>query len=237
MRSRAVVAGAACLLLAACSAREDTPMVVIPGGRVAVGSRNPASRNPPRETEVAPFRIAATETTVVQFILYLNSTGGAPGIEPHPQMARHGAEWKPAPGCARLPVVAIARGEADAYCAWMSRRFGRRVRLPTEDEWETAARGGLRGADWPWGWGDPRGKAVMDASGPATAGSLPPNPYGLHDMAGNVFEWCSGETPLGIPARGGAWSERDASMGKVHSRAFFRADYRGCDTGFRVAMD
>ena len=235
---RRALGTAACLLMASCGARESPRLVLIPGGRVELGSRDPASLNPPRTVTVAPFAIAATETTVADFARYLNDSGASPGITPHPDLVLNSrGGWATAQGRSGLPMTHVTRAEAEAYCAWLSGKLGRRTRLPSEDEWEAAARGGFRGAPWPWGWGDPAQRAALDRPGPSRVGTLPANPYGIHDAAGNVFEWCAGMPADGIPARGGAWSERDPSMGTVHRRVVLRADYRGADTGFRVAAD
>ncbi len=237
IRAGPIASAAAGLLLAACGERSTPRFAAVPGGTYELGSRDPASLNPPRQVELRPFRIASRETTVAEYAEYLNRAGMSPGIVPHPDLVRRGGRWDPAPGRAGLPVAHVTRDEAEAYCAWISRTTGRRVRLPTEDEWEAAARGGIRGAPWPWGWGDPASRAVLNVAGPAVAGSRPPNPNGLHDACGNVFEWCTGGSQEGIPARGGAWSERDPAMGTVHRRTVFRPDYRGADTGFRVVSD
>ena len=87
------------------------------------------------------------------------------------------------------PVVNVTWDEAQAYCEWVGGR------LPTEDEWEYAARGGLDGRLFPWG-DDFQGQANALRTVPtetwaytAPVGSFPPNGFGLHDMAGNVWEW------------------------------------------------
>lgn len=237
MKGPAWLPAAACLLLAACGGSDLPPLVRIPGGAHDLGSRDPAARNPPHRVTLSPFSIATRETTVAEFARYLDESGATPVMDPHPDLVRRGRGWAPAPGRAGRPIACVTRAEAGAYCAWLSSKAGVPVRLPAEDEWEAAARGGLRGAPWPWGWGDPSGRAVLNRTGPEDAGTTPAGPRGLHDMAGNVFEWCAGGGPDGVPARGGAWSERDPAMGAVARRFVFRGDYCGADTGFRVAAD
>jgi formylglycine-generating enzyme len=105
------------------------------------------------------------------------------------------------------PVVQVCYTDAVAYCAWRSRKEGRTVRLPTEAEWEYAARGGLEQADHSWGNEvKPGGRWVgniwqgrfpvenTEADGfvrTSPAKAYPPNGYGVYDMGGNVWQWCS----------------------------------------------
>lgn len=118
----------------------------------------------------------------------------------------HGAFWRRPDGVTHLdgrsdryPVVHVAAADADAYAAWAGKR------LPTEAEWEYAARGGLAGAEFAWGdtfmpqqqrlantWPGPfphRGDPGPDRYGTTPVGAFPPNGHGLLDMIGNVWEW------------------------------------------------
>jgi sulfatase modifying factor 1 len=124
-----------------------------------------------------------------------------------------GTNWRyperPESSIAKLgnhPVVHINWDDARAYCAWLTANTGVKHRLPTEAEWEYAARGGLDGMEYVWGekqqpgnkplaniWQGrfPRENTQEDGFyGTAPVGAFPANGYGLHDMAGNVWEWC-----------------------------------------------
>ena len=105
------------------------------------------------------------------------------------------------------PVVHISWYDADAYCKWLTKKTGVKHRLPTEAEWEFAARGGLKGQEYIWGdKQEPEGKIMANIwqgrfprentekdgyYSTAPVGKYPPNGYGLFDMGGNVWEWCS----------------------------------------------
>ena len=125
-----------------------------------------------------------------------------------------GADWKHPEGKEssitgkdNYPVVHIAYVDAVEYCQWLSKKNGKKFRLPTEAEWEFAARGGLDRKFFTWGdeikvdgkwmaniWQGnfPTENTAEDGfAGLAPVGSFPPNGYGLHDMAGNAWEWCN----------------------------------------------
>jgi formylglycine-generating enzyme required for sulfatase activity len=162
----------------------------------------------------------------------------------------------------RQPVVRVSHEDAVSYAAWLSKRErGRSYRLPTEAEWEHACRAGSTTRFW-WGASEADGHRYANISGwptddghrvTAPVGSYLPNGFGLYDMAGNVWEWCSdwyGETyyaaspradPQG-PAtgeakllRGGSWNDipwnvRSASRRRDHPSV------RGYDYGFRLLL-
>jgi formylglycine-generating enzyme required for sulfatase activity len=168
------------------------------------------------------------------------------------------------------PVVYVNALDAERFCEWLSKMEGRRYRLPTEAEWEYAARG-LDDRIYPWGqeldaghyanfadarsnfpWRDPR----LDDGWAQTApvGSFPKgsSPFGIEDMAGNVFEWCFDgfenykgkdiENPRGPRNstrriyRGGSWKSRAASL-RAPARHFNQPDYSSNDVGFRVVCE
>ena len=114
------------------------------------------------------------------------------------------------------PVVYVSTYAAKAYAQWVKKR------LPTETEWEKAARGSLIDKKYPWGNSIDSSKANYGSKVgcPTPIGSYPSNNYGLYDMAGNVWEWCFDESPNGSPIyvwRGGSWGT-PAQMLRVSSR-------------------
>lgn len=200
---------------------------------------------PPHETragEAGGFELGRVEVTVEEFVAYLNGAGVATYPETA-QVERRGKDrYAVRKGMRRQAVAEVTMAEAEAYARWQTAQTGRKVRLPTEAEWEVAARGGVDGAPYPWGWGgDPSRMAQFDAPGPASRGGLfPANGFGLHDMAGNLYEWCAPgpDWPEGRQvARGGGWPERDPSLLRVDRRQWFPSGYRGRDVGFRVLRE
>jgi formylglycine-generating enzyme required for sulfatase activity len=215
-------------------------LAYLPGGVFMMGSREEGSEVAPFEAEVGRFWIGRHEVIVAEYAEYWNDAAVTNGL-PDPLLERRADRVVPRSGCARQPMAFVSYDDARAFCEWLSARTGRRVRLPTEREWEYAARGGVRGARFPWGWGNPRGRACFDAGGPVRVGSYRANGFGLHDLAGNVFEWCalpeSEEGAAEAPARGGSWAESDARTLRVFHRERFPRGYRDADMGFRVAVE
>src|SRR5262249_991708 len=92
------------------------------------------------------------------------------------------------------PVVGVSWFEASEYCAWLRSLTGRAYRLPSEAEWERAARGGVEGTLFPWGDAPPESLpnyATRWQTGPEIVGHSAPSAYGLFDICANVHEWCS----------------------------------------------
>jgi formylglycine-generating enzyme required for sulfatase activity len=157
------------------------------------------------------------------------------------------------------PVTNVDWNDAKQYLAWLSRKTGKSYRLPTESEWEYAARGGVA-TNYYWGRAMEKGRAncsgcEMPHSTQAVAtGSFPPNPYGLYDMAGNAAEWvedCWNDSYRGAPADGAAWAKpqcqervlrggsfnNDPRYLRSASRFKYDFDVRYYTNGFRVLRE
>lgn len=151
---------------------------------------------------------------------------------------------------ADYPIYNVDWDDASAFCAWKGKR------LPTEAEWERAARGGLDGLNYPWGEDKPSRERARYSTpqGPAPVKQHPPNGFGLYDMAGSVAEWCQDwfertyyassppENPQGPEeglykiVRGGAWSDGPNRI-TVFFRNWVRPNQRTPNLGFRCVQD
>ncbi len=179
------------------------------------------------------------EVTVLDYARYLNARPPGKTLT-HPQFSMRQGRVVPARGEAYRPVAFVSAGEAAAYCDWFSTQGPWRARLPTHAEWQRAAEGGRRHAMFPWGWGAPEGRAHFARKGPARVGRYAPNPFGFHDLAGNLFEWCAPEADQegnGCFAVGGSWAETDPFMLAIDRATPFPCDYRDADVGFRVLLE
>jgi sulfatase modifying factor 1 len=151
------------------------------------------------------------------------------------------------------PAVAVSWFDAVAYCDWLSGISGRRVRLPSEAEWECAARGGEEGKRYPRGNELPQDDDRF-ANGPAPVGQHAPNPYGIYDICENVHEWCSDwyapdfyavspeRNPRGPESgkrrlsRGGSWRHR-VKFSRCAARSSIPPEFQYADYGFRIACE
>jgi formylglycine-generating enzyme required for sulfatase activity len=156
-------------------------LIWIPGGEFVMGGSEFSSERPPHRVRLSLYWIGRTEVTNAMYRRFIDETG-------HPPTTLASEERFGAP---EQPVVGVDWADAAAYCAWAGGR------LPTEAEWEFAARG-TDGRRYPWGTDEPEpGRAVFDRDflkGVAAAVGTTPgdvSPFGVLDMAGNVTEWCA----------------------------------------------
>lgn len=239
-------------------------MVWISGGTFLAGAGHEAAdEGPTRTLTIGGFFLDRTEVTVAEFGAFVCATGHRTLAERTGRSRVFDLEsgaWQQTTGATYLrpygpeapeaaagdPVRHVSHGDALAYAAWAGKR------LPTDTEWEFAARGGLDGAAYPWGderrpegriLGNfyqgpfPDGDEGLDGfRGIAPVAQFPANPYGLHDMAGNVWEWC---TPAAVqedeatllPTADGGPVEHHGPL--ACGGSFLCAEYR-CE-GFRPA--
>ncbi len=183
-------------------------MVVIPGGSFLMGSLagergRVKDEGPQHRVTVRRFAMGKYELTFAQW----DACAAAGGCSRRP-----GDEgW----GRGNRPVIWVSWNDAKQYVAWLSRKTGKRYRLPSEAEWEYAARAGTRTAYW-WGEAPGSGNAACKGCGSqwdnkktAPVGSFRPNRFGLYDVSGNVWEWvedCWHGSYAGAPVNGRPWT-------------------------------
>jgi len=239
--------------------RDGAEMVEIPAGEFRMGSDDGESDEQPiHRAKLAGFRLDAKPVTNAQFAKFMNDIGGAREVDGHllvwtfiRGIHRTGNRWEAQQGCGDFPAVGVTWYGASSYAKHY------RKRLPTEAEWEYACRAGNAGK-WCFGddakslgdhaWYDGNAGADMHA-----AGGKSPNAWGLYDMHGNVWEWCSdwydeeyyAESPAKNPKGPSARKFRVLRGGsRLNSAARCRCANRGATDpgdkdgviGFRCAM-
>ena len=229
----------------------------IPSGRFVMGTDAPDA--PPNERPT-------TKISVSRFYISKYPVTNAEYEEFDPTHAR-----KRPPGSSdRHPVVYVSSLDAMKYCQWLSTRERKKYRLPTEAEWEYAARG-TDGRKYPWGnyggrgdlgnfadrntvfpWSDHEIDDGFPESSPVGSFPIGASPFGIEDMAGNVWEWCLDyfEAYRGVPRvnprgptsgskrvhRGGSWKSRFSNL-RATARAANAPNFSCNDLGFRVACE
>ena len=230
----------------------EPEMVMLEGGTFRMGCLEGQdcgnTELPVREVTVKGFALGRYEVTCSEFVQFALERGNA-------------LPWDSGWGRGRRPVIYVSWDDAVAYAKWLSKRTGKRYRLPTEAEWEYATRAGTATR---WSFGDQESHLGNSAwfsgnSGyqPHPVGEKEPNPWGLYDMHGNVWEWvedCWHESYKGAPTDGTAWREegggdcgqRVVRGGSWHdvleylrsaTRGRYGADGRDDGLGFRLAQD
>jgi formylglycine-generating enzyme required for sulfatase activity len=221
-----------------------TNFVQIPAGWFLMGDdAGQDDERPVHRVWVDAFEMAPYPVTRAEYARFLSATG-------HDTPRDWGLPNLSDPS---LPVVGVSWHDAVAYAAWQS-RGGPLCRLPTEAEWERAARGGVDGARYPWGdaipgWIPEGGRGPLPGPWPVTLGE--PNGHGLHGIGANVHEWCADwydggfyatspdVAPCGPPhgvrraSRGGSWRHA-ITLSRCGARSRLDPSYRYADYGFRL---
>lgn len=223
-------------------------MVRIPEGWFWMGCESGHdNEHPVHRVWIAAFLLASHQVTNADYGRFLPATG----IPPPPN-------WNdPEFNHPEQPVVAISWFEATQYCDWLSAATDKRFRLPTEAEWERAARGGIENKLFHWGDAPPQSRpdyAKRWLTGPEPVARSSPNGFGLYDICENVHEWCSDwyqadyyaispeRNPRGPEAgtrrasRGGSWRHH-IKVARCAARSSIPPGFQYADYGFRVACD
>jgi formylglycine-generating enzyme required for sulfatase activity len=166
-------------------------LVGIDGGSFLMGrKKGPPQETPEHPVAVSSFQMDRTEVTNAEYADFVRETNRA--------APSHWAGTRPPFGQEKWPIVNVSYDDANAFAHWRSKRDRVTYRLPTEDEWEYAARNGERADLYPWGTDWEENMAVLKEATPAPVGSRPDgkNRWGVVDLVGNVWEWTSSKTSV-----------------------------------------
>ena len=222
-----------------------TELVEIPGGEFQMGRNGEQPQEgPAHQVTISVFSMDKTEVTNAEYARFVGEANHTP-----PE------QWggvKPPVGQELLPVANVSYDDAVAFAAWRSKRDGVTYRLPTEEEWEYAARNGDKDNLYPWGNAWTPGRAATQETGVGKeqpVGTYPQggNRWGVQDLIGNVWEWTSSKAslypgnPLKLPdvqkgwivARGGSYSS-PANKISATMRDWFAPNYKNPVLGFRL---
>jgi sulfatase modifying factor 1 len=226
----------------------EPKLVLIPEGWFRMGSEaGQENERPVHRVWIDAFYLAACQVTNTEYAGFLRATGiPAPPLWDDPNF-KHSEQ----------PVVAVSWFEAVKYCEWLSATTSRECRLPTEAEWERAARGGVEDRLFPWGDDTPQSLPNYGQrwkTGPEPVARSTPNAFGLYDLCQNVHEWCSDwyqpdyyaaspeRNPRGPESgerrasRGGSWRHH-IKVTRCAARSSIPPEFQYADYGFRVACD
>lgn len=194
-------------------------MIQIPAGSFRMGNTSgliSADESPRHEVNVKTFAMSIKEVTYGEYDVFAKATGRR---RPNSQGLDRETH----------PVSDVSWDDALAYANWLSKQTGQKYRLPSEAEWEYAARGGQSSSYW-WGVRKGTGNAhcfdcetELNTGKPAKVGSYKPNQFGLYDTAGNLYEWvhdCYHKNYVGAPDDGSVWEGGDCSVRVVRGGAY-----------------
>jgi formylglycine-generating enzyme required for sulfatase activity len=194
-------------------------MVMIPGGSFTMGARAFSGDHdelPRHRRTVGPFAMSRYEVTIAEYAVFARATGRR-----MPNVRGFDA--------ATTPMILVSWDEAVAYARWLSKETGKNYQLPTEAQWEYAARAGTATSFW---WGTELGKnnahcfdckTGLNTRQPTRVGRFEPNPFGLYDTSGNVMEWtrdCYHQTYHDAPDDDSAWEGGDCSVRVVRGGSY-----------------
>jgi formylglycine-generating enzyme required for sulfatase activity len=245
-------------ILQAQPAAAKREMVLIEGGTFTMGSNNTGEEQKGQHTVTVPsFYLDKYEVTNAEYAEFIKDTGKrAPAIDP----AIKGSYWQPwngnnpPSGRERWPVANVSPQDVEAFAAWLSKRDGVVYRLPTEEEWEFAARNGPKNSLFPWGNSWEEGSAnINKRESPVDVGSFPQGAtqQGVQDMIGNVWEWTSSKPRFydnsrvlssvknARVQRGGSFFEKiNSDFYNATDRSWFGDEnFKFPTIGFRLARD
>jgi sulfatase modifying factor 1 len=231
-------------------------LLEIPAGSFLMGSESGQDcERPVHRVWVDAFQLAATQVTNAEYAHFLRATSVLPPpFWSDPKLNLHFNN-------PQQPVVGVSWHEASRYCGWLSVETSRGYRLPTEAEWERAARGGLEQKEFPWGDEPPQSWPDYSKrwqTGPEPVARYAPNGFGLFDIGDNVHEWCSdwydpsyyagspernprgpeqsSMKPARKSSRGGSWRHH-IKVARCSARSSIPPEFQYSDYGFRVARD
>lgn len=230
------------------SLKDGPKLALIPAGWFLMGSdAGQENERPLHRVWIDAFYFAQCQVTNAEYAVFRAATGN-----PAPPLWNDGRFNRP-----EQPVVAVSWFEAIQYCEWLSTYTGRSYRLPTEAEWERAARGGVDGKLFPWGDEPPQSLPNYQQrwqTSPEPVACFDPNPFGLYDICANVHEWCADwfqsdyyavspeRNPCGPEAgerrvsRGGSWRHH-VKVARCAARSSIPPGFHYADYGFRVACN
>ncbi|NIM10895.1 MAG: SUMF1/EgtB/PvdO family nonheme iron enzyme, partial [Candidatus Aminicenantes bacterium] len=246
-------------------------MIYIPPGEFTMGSNDYDREKPPHQVYLDGYWMGKTVVTVMQYMQFAKNTNSH-----YPEWLEKGNKYNiktgsddhykkfgPALTGDNYPIVGVSWNDVIAYCKWLTEKTSLKFRLPTEAQWEKAARG-PDGREYPWGKHPPYHEKKYYANYDkedkfkytSPVGSFPggASPYGLLDMAGNVWEWCNDwydsdyyknspdKNPQGPESgtyrvvRGGSWYRYAAEI-RCAYRFYYAPSLRYFNFGFRLCQD